>query len=200
MLKRISKVTVIVSLIIGLIVLIIESLVSKGFSYKFTVGLLIGVVTGLLNLFITDHAIEKVQYNMVKNPKAYFPSINILKLLIYALSFIIVAKFIEPFAVFTCFLGIMLNKIVIYILYLVVDKIKDKKRTIDTLPIKDGIKEKLKENGFAKVLQITEVNRERLQEFLTVEETNEVIRSLKEYELFIKGELEAILEDDDTQL
>ena len=59
---------------------------------------------------------------------------------------------------------------------------------------------KLKQNGFTKVLQITEVNRERLQEFLTVEETNEVIRSLKEYELFIKGELEAIQEDDDSQL
>ena len=61
MLKRISKVTVIVALIIGLFILLIESLVSKEFSYKFTVGLLIGVVTGLINLFITDHAIEKVR-------------------------------------------------------------------------------------------------------------------------------------------
>lgn len=200
MVKRISKVTIIVSLIIGCIVLLIESLITKAFSFKFTIGLFIGVVTGLLNLFITDHAIEKVQYNMVKNPKAYFPSINLLKLLIYALSFVIVAKFIEPFAVFTCFLGIMLNKIVIYILYLVVDKVKDKKRPIEKLHIKPLIKDKLKQNGFTKVIEITEVNRDRLHEFLTQEETNEVIRSLKEYELFIKGELEAIKEDDDTQL
>lgn len=200
MLKRISKVTIICALGCGLITLIIESVIQKQFSYYFSLALLIGVATGLFNLFLTDHAIEKVQYNLVKNPKAYFPSINLIKLLIYAACFVFVAKFLNPYAVFTCFFGVMLNKIVIYILYLLVDKIKDKKRTVDALPIKQDIKDKLKANGFEMVSQITEVNREKLQEFLTVQETNEVIRALKEFELFIKGELEAIIEDDDDAL
>ena len=200
MLKRINKVTIIVSLIIACLIFVIESLIVKQITYKFTLSFIIGVVTGLFNLFITDHAIEKVQYNLVRNPKAYFPSVNLIKLLIYALSFVIVAKFIEPYGVFTCFLGIMLNKIVIYVLYLVVDKIKDNKRTIEKLYIKDSIKQKLKDNGYNLVNDITNVNRETLQKFLTVKETNEVIRSLKEFELFIKGELEAIIEDDDAHV
>lgn len=200
MVKRINKVTIISAIIFSVIILLIESLISKHFSYCFTIAFIIGVITGLFNLFLTDHTIEKVQYNIVKNPRAYFPSINLIKLLIYAAAFVIVAYYLNPYAVFTCFFGVMLNKIVIYILYLAVDKMKDKKRTVDDLPIKEVIKEKLKHNGFTMVSQITEVNREKLQEFLTVQETNEVITTLKEYELFIKGELEAIKEDDDDAL
>jgi hypothetical protein len=42
------------------------------------------------------------------------------------------------------------------------------------------------------------VNREKLLEFLTDEEVNIVIKSLKEFELFIKGELEAIIDNDES--
>ncbi len=200
MLKRINKATILCGLVIAGIILLVESLINNGFHYQFALAFFLGLGTGLLNLFISDKAIEKVQYSLVRNPKAYFPAINILKLLIYGLVLAFTAVFIAEYAVFTCFFGIMLNKIVIYLLYLIVDKIEDNKRTVDDLHINEQIKQKLKDNGFVKVLDITNVNRERLMQFLTLNETNIVIRSLKEYELFIKGELEAIIEDDDTHV
>lgn len=200
MLKRINRATIVCGIVIAIIILLTESLITNSFHFQFVSAFILGLFTGLLNLFISDKAIEKVQYNLVRNPKAYLPSINILKLLIYALAFVFTALYIEPFAVFTCFFGIMLNKIVIYLLYLVVDKIQDKKRTVDDLHISEVIKQKLKDNGFMKVLDITNVNRQRLMQFLTLNETEIVIRSLKEYELFIKGELEAIIEDDDAHV
>ena len=45
---------------------------------------------------------------------------------------------------------------------------------------------------------MTEVNRERLLEFLSNQEVEDIIKSLKEFELFIKGELEAIIDNDET--
>ena len=92
----------------------------------------------------------------------------------------------------------LFHKIMIYYLYTIKDSRDDKKRLVDALKIPKDIKQKLKYNDFFKVNDITEVNREKLLEFLTDEEVNIVIKSLKEFELFIKGELEAIIDNDDN--
>ena len=123
---------------------------------------------------------------------------NLSKFLIYGVVMFLVALFFGEMKVFTCAFGILFHKIIIYYLYLVKDKMDDNKRTVNDLDISNEIRMKLNQNGFHKVNLITEVNRERLMEFLTLEETLKVIESLKKYELFIKGELEAILEDDET--
>ena len=78
------------------------------------------------------------------------------------------------------------------------DSRDDKKRLVDALNISDELKQKLKYNDFFKVSDLTEVNRERLLEFLSNQEVEDIIKSLKEFELFIKGELEAIIDNDET--
>ena len=69
---------------------------------------------------------------------------------------------------------------------------------MDALNISNELKQKLKYNDFFKVSDLTEVNRERLLEFLSNQEVEDIIKSLKEFELFIKGELEAIIDNDET--
>jgi DNA-directed RNA polymerase alpha subunit len=92
----------------------------------------------------------------------------------------------------------LFNKIIIYYINLVKIPKEDKLRTVDKLDLPKEIINKLKFNDFIKVMDITEVNRERLLQFLTNQEVELVIKSLKKYELFIKGELEAIIDNDET--
>ena len=92
----------------------------------------------------------------------------------------------------------LFHKIIIYYLYTIKDSRDDKKRLVDALNISNELKQKLKYNDFFKVSDLTEVNRERLLEFLSNQEVEDIIKSLKEFELFIKGELEAIIDNDET--
>ena len=94
----------------------------------------------------------------------------------------------------------MLLKKIIYLLNLVIIPKEDKIRSVDKLDLPKSIIEKLKYNDFIKVIDITEVNREKLLTFLTPKEVELVIKSLKEFELFIKGELEAIIDDENIDV
>lgn len=197
MTKRISKYTLLFSIPIAIIIFIVESLISKRVNFLFTLSFIIGLVVGFINFYLTDLTLKRFEDNLVSKPKLYFTSINLSKFLLYGVVMFLVAYFFGEMTLFTCALGMLMNKIVIHYLYLVKDPRDDKIRRVDSLDISKDVKDKLKSNGFTKTKDITEVNREKLLTFLTEEEVEQVIQSLKKYELYIKGELEAIIDDDE---
>lgn len=196
--KRINKYTVHYGIVVCILCLIIESLIQLKFSFKFSAAYILGLFTGLLNLLITDYGLSKIEFNMISRPKIYFTFSHITKFIIYGLVMFSCAYLFGYFTAFTCAFGMLFHKIIIYYLYTIKDARDDKKRTVDALKISNEIKLKFKYNDFFKVNDITEVNRERLLQFLSAEEVEIVIKSLKEFELFIKGELEAIIDNDES--
>jgi DNA-directed RNA polymerase alpha subunit len=80
--------------------------------------------------------------------------------------------------------------------YNIIEKINDNKRKIDNLNIDVYIKDQLKKHNILYVKDLCEKSRKDLSEYLNEEEINKIIEALKEYELFIKGELEVIKDDD----
>ena len=196
--KRINKYTIHYGIVVCILCLIIESLIQLKFSFKFSTAYIIGLFTGLLNLLITDYGLSKIEFNMISRPKIYFTFSHITKFIIYGLVMFSCAYLLGYFTAFTCAFGMLFHKLIIYYLYTIKDSRDDKKRLVDTLNISNELKQKLKYNDFFKVSDLTEVNRERLLEFLSNQEVENIIKSLKEYELFIKGELEAIIDNDET--
>ncbi len=198
MIKRINKYSIILGLIVSLVILLIESIIQLRFSYCFSLTFIIGLFTGLLVLFISDLSLEKIEYGYVSKPKIFFGGFAIFKMLIYGVVLYFSTLYFGLYTAFTCAFGFLFNKLIIKLLFLVIDPKKDKKRLVDKLNLSKEIIEKLKYNDFFTVIEITEVNRERLRQFLNEKEIELVIKSLKEYELFIKGELEAIIDDDEN--
>lgn len=198
--KAINKYSLLFGFVIFILMLIIESLICFKFSYFYSLAYLFGLVTGLFNLFLTDLGLSRLEYSSVNRPKIFYTFLHIFKFVIYAIVLYISVVLFGKYTVITCAFGMLINKIVIYFLYLVKIPREDKKMLVDSLNLPKEIIEKLKYNDFFKVIDITEVNRERLLQFLNNSEVRLVINSLKEHELFIKGELEAILEDDDTDI
>lgn len=198
MIKKISKQTLIFGLPLCLIILIIESLINWQFSFFYSLAFIIGLFTGLLNLYITNRGLKPLEYNAVSKPKLFYSLLHILKFLIYGLVLYFSTLFFGLYSAFACAFGMLFNKIVIYYIYLIKVPREDKKRLVDKLDLPKSIIEKLKYNDFFKIMDITEVDRKRLREFLTEQEVDSVIKSLKKYELFIKGELEAIIENDEN--
>lgn len=196
--KRINKSTIIFGSIVSLIILLVESLVQLKFSFIFTIAYVLGLFTGLLNLMISDMGLSRLEFSQVSKPKVFYSLLHILKFIIYGIVLYSVAYFLGYLTTFTCAFGMLFHKIIIYYLFLGKDQIDDKNRLIDKLKISDEIKQKLKENNYYKTSDLTETNRETLLKFLTNIEIDQIIKSLKEYELFIKGELEAIIEDDEN--
>jgi len=196
--KRINEYTIQYGIVAYILCFIIESVVQLKFSYRFSLTFIIGLFIGLLNLAITDFGLSKLEFSMVSKPKIYFTLLHIIKFIIYGLVMFACAYLFGYYTAFTCALGMLFHKIIIYYLYTIKDFRDDKLRLVDALKLSTEIKQKLKYNDFLKVSDITEVNRERLLQFLSNEEVEMVIKSLKEFELFIKGELEAIIDNDDT--
>ena len=128
----------------------------------------------------------------------FYSFIHVLKFIIYGVVLYLSTYFLGFYTAFTCTFGMVFNKIIIYYINLIKVPREDKKRSVDKLDLPKEIIEKLKYNDFFKVMDITEVNREKLLSFLTNEEVELVIKSLKKYELFIKGELEAIIDNDES--
>lgn len=196
--KRINKSTIIFGSIVSLIILLVESLVQLKFSFIFTIAYVLGLFTGLLNLMFSDLGLSRLEFSQVSKPKVFYTLLHILKFIIYGIVLYSVAYFLGYLTTFTCAFGMLFHKIIIYYLFLRKDKMDDKNRLIEKLKISDEIKQKLKENNYYKTSDLTETNRETLLKFLTNIEIDQIIKSLKEYELFIKGELEAIIEDDEN--
>lgn len=196
--KRIIKNSCFYGIICSLLIILVESIIQLKFSVLFSVSFFLGLIVGIGVFILNDYAICKLLNNEVSKPKVSFSFLHIIKILIYGLCMYFVAQIIGVYQLFTCAFGMLFHKIIIYYSELIKEKIKDKKRKVDDLGINNNIKEKLKNNGFIKVIDITCVSREDLHKFLTKKEAQEVIDDLKKYELFIKGELEAMLEDDET--
>ncbi len=196
MTKIIRNVTLISALFISVLILVLHSIITKTFAYSYTISFILGTFSSVFCLYITDWSLEKFERRELNNPKAWFVSISLLKFIIYGLTFALALLIFDYLSVIFVFFGMILMKIVIYLRYLVIIPWQDKRRKIEELAINDSIKEKLKENGYLLVMQITEVDRIKLGTFLSDDETEAVIKSLKQYELFIKGELGAIEDDD----
>ena len=198
--KKIYKYSLLFGIIISIVIIIIESLILKRFNVNFTLAFIIGLLTGLFNFFLSDKSLERIEYNNVSKPKLFYSLIHVLKFIIYGVILYLSTYFLGMYTAFTCAFGMVFNKLIIYLLNLVIIPKEDKIRSVDKLDLPKSIIEKLKYNDFIKVIDITEVNREKLLTFLTPKEVELVIKSLKEFELFIKGELEAIIEDENIDV
>lgn len=196
--KRINKYSIQYGLVVYILCFAIESLVQWRFSYKFSLAFIVGLFTGLLNLTITDFNLSRLEFNMISKPKVYFTIAHIVKFIIYGIVMFFSAYFLGYLTSFTCAIGMLFHKLIIYYLYTYKESRDDRKRLVDALKMPNEIKQKLKYNDFFKVSDITEADRERLLQFLSEKEVEIVIKSLKEFELFIKGELEAIIDNDET--
>lgn len=194
--KRIYSKTLLFGLFFTIIILLVESIVQLKISFNFTLAFNFGLFTGLANFFLSDKSLERLEFSNVSKPKIFYTFVHILKFIIYGIVLFFSTMFLGFYTAFTCAFGMILNKIVIYFINLVIVPKEDNKRTVDKLDLPKDIIQKLKYNNFIKVMDLTEVNREKLLEFLSIEEVELVITSLKKYELFIKGELEAIIEDE----
>lgn len=198
MIKKITKNSLLFGSIVFVIILLIESIIKLKFSFNFSLAYLIGLFTGLLNLFISDKSLERLEYSEVSRPKFFYSIIHVLKFIIYGVVLYFSTLFLGMYTAFTCAFGMLFNKIIIYYIHLIKTPKEDKLRTVDKLDLPKDVITKLKYNDFIKVIDITEVDRKKLLTFLSNKEVEMVIKSLKKYELFIKGELEAIIDNDET--
>lgn len=198
MIKIIRNKSLIFGSIVSGIILLIECLIQLKITFNFTLAFIIGLFTGIINLYISNKSLERIEFNDISRPKFFYSFIHILKFIIYGVVLYLSTYFLGFYTAFTCTFGMVFNKIIIYYINLIKVPREDKKRSVDKLDLPKEIIEKLKYNDFFKVMDITEVNREKLLSFLTNEEVELVIKSLKKYELFIKGELEAIIDNDES--
>lgn len=200
MIKRVIKKTIIFSIPVSILILLLESVIQSKFSFVYCLAYVIGVFTGILNLLLTNAGLNALEFSRVSKPKIYYSLLHVLKLIIYGIVLYCCALYLGVYTSFTCTFGMIFNKILIYYVNLYVIPKEDKYRKIEELDLPKQLIEKLKNNKFNKVDDITLVNRERLLEFLNEKEVELVIESLKKYELFIKGELEAIIDNDNDDV
>lgn len=200
MIKRIIKKTIIFSIPVSILILLLESVIQSKFSFVYCLAYVIGVFTGILNLLLTNAGLNALEFSRVSKPKIYYSLLHVLKLIIYGIVLYCCALYLGVYTSFTCTFGMIFNKILIYYVNLYVIPKEDKYRKVEDLDLPKQLIEKLKNNKFNKVEDITMVNRERLSEFLNEKEVELVIESLKKYELFIKGELEAIIDNDNDDV
>ena len=198
MIKRIVKNSLFFGLFVFIIILLLESLIQVKISLNFSLAFVFGLFTGLLNLFISDKSLERLEYNEVSRPRFFYSLVHVLKFVIYGVVLYTSTYFLGLYTAFTCTLGMLFNKIIIYYINLIIVPKEDKSRSVDKLDLSKEIINKLKYNNFIKVIDVTKVDKKRLLTFLTENEVEKVIKSLKKYELFIKGELEAIIDNDKT--
>jgi len=198
MIKKITRSSLLFGFFVFVIILLIESIIQLGFRFNFSLAYVIGLFTGLFNLFISDKSLEKLEYSEVSRPRIFYSLIHVLKFVIYGVVLYTSTLYLGLYTAFTCAFGMLFNKIIIYYINLVKIPKEDKTRVVDKLDLPKDVINKLKYNDFIKVIDITEVDRKKLLTFLTEKEVELVIKSLKKYELFIKGELEAIIYNDET--
>lgn len=198
MIKRIITSTIIVSSVIICLIVLIESIISKHFSFIYAITYIIGAIVSIFNLYLTSRAITKYQNYYTDNARGLFVSNNILKLFIILFTFLIVGIGIERYSIISCAFGMVVPRYLIYYLYLIFDKVKLKKMSIDDLGVNEDIKNKLIENGFNKVLDICNVKEDSLISIFTKDEISEIKKCLKEKELSFKKDLEVVIDNDDT--
>ena len=193
--KKVLKCLLFYGLIVSLIIFILELIIHLGI-FNYTISFIIGIITSFICFMIMSFTVTKLTDNPESKIKFYVFSSYSLRLIIYGVVMYLV--YISPlkYGVFTCFFGFLSIRICILIVYNIIEKINDNKRKIDNLNIDVYIKDQLKNHNIIYVKELCEKSRNDLSEYLNEEEINKIIEALKEHELFIKGELEVIKDDD----
>ncbi len=193
--NKIKKITLLYIGIVFILIFLLECSITKSFSYRWSCSFLFGGIINLLCFFLSEVAIKKA-FNRSKGSRAIFVVFNLLKLCLYALVFLFVGFFFLTYGVFLAGFGMLSIKIVISIRYLVIERIDDHRRKIDKLDISLETKEKLKRKDILKTEQLTQMSRDDLSSFLEEEEIEKISKELRKYGLFLKQELEVMLEDE----
>ena len=194
--KKVLKTLLFYSLIVTTITFIVELIVkSKAFIY--TISFIIGAFVSFLCFMITSYSVNLATSKEKKGSVVLIFS-YIIRLALYAGILYLVFRFISKYRIYPCFFGFLSIRISILIYYSIVEKVKDSKRTVDKLKIDKYIINELKNHNIIKVNDLIILSKEELLEFLSEEEIKKISISLREYGLFLKGELEVIKEDDDS--
>ena len=194
--KKVLKTLLFYSLVVATITFIVELIVkSKAFIY--TISFIIGVIASFLCFMITSYSVNLATSKEKKGSVVLIFS-YIIRLAIYAGILYLVFRFISKYSIYPCFFGFLSIRISILIYYSIVEKVKDNKRTVDKLKIDKYIINELKNHNIIKVNDLIILSKEELLKFLSEEEIKKISISLREYGLFLKGELEVIKEDDDS--
>ena len=194
--KNVIKTYVFYSLITLSIILIVENIIFP-LKFSYSICYLIGLIISLVCFLITSLSVNRVTSFPEGRVKFITIGAYFIRLFIYALSLYFVFKYINEYGVFTCFFGFLSIRICIYLKFTIFESFEDKRRSVDKLKIDNSIKAKLKVHGIYKTSELVLYDKERLN-FLNEYEIDKIINALKEYGLFIKGELEVIKEDDDS--
>ena len=195
--KKVLKCLLFYGLIVSIIIFIVE-LIIHSFYFKYSISFVIGIFTSFICFMINSFTVTKVTENPESKIKFYVISSYLLRLIIYGVVLYLV--YISPlkYGIFTCFFGFLSIRICILIVYNILEKYQDKTRKIDVLKLDKDIIIKLKNNQINYTKELCEKSRNDLNKYFDDEEINKIIEALKEYELFIKGELEVINDDDCT--
>ena len=195
--KKVLKCLLFYGLIVSIIIFIVE-LIIHSFYFKYSISFVIGIFTSFICFMINSFTVTKVTENPESKIKFYVISSYLLRLIIYGVVMYLV--YISPlkYGIFTCFFGFLSIRICILIVYNILEKYQDKTRKIDVLKLDKDIIIKLKNNQINYTKELCEKSRNDLNKYFDDEEINKIIEALKEYELFIKGELEVINDDDCT--
>ena len=194
--KKVLKTLLFYSLTVATITFIVE-LIVKSKTFIYTISFIIGAIVSFLCFMITSYSVN-LATNKEKRGSAVLIFSYIIRLAIYAGVLYLVFKFISKYSIYPCFFGFLSIRISILIYYSIVEKVKDNKRTVDKLKIDKYIINELKNHNIIKVNDLIVFNKEELLEFLSEDEVKKISISLREYGLFLKGELEVIKEDDDS--
>lgn len=195
--KKVYKTFLIISPIILLIVFLFE-LIFKSFTFIYTLSYFIGCLTSALCFFLSVKAVDGIDPTNKKKSKNFVVGMYFVKLIIYATVGVLVYLYIYKHTIFTCFLGFLTIRMAVYLRYNLIDPYLDKHRSVDMLNVSDEIKQKLKHHNINKFIDLTNSHKQDLLKFLTSYEYMKLHNALIEYELFVKGELEVIEEDENS--
>lgn len=193
--KRVYKTYFFVSLIIFVFIFLLE-LLFKHYSFKYALGYLIGAITSALCFLLSIRAVDRMDPYRKGKSKSIILGTYFIKLIIYAFVLVSVHLYIKEWAIFTCFFGFLSIRISIHIWFNIIEPVLDKKRSIEKLNLNLEIKSKLKSNNIYTFLDLRNSQKVFLLSFLDEFEYIQLHNALREYGLFVKGELEVIKEDE----
>ena len=195
--KKVYKTYLLIVPIILLIIFLFE-LIFKSFKFIYSLTYLIGAITSALCFYLSIKSVDSIDPFNKRRSKTKVIGLYFVKLIIYGFVAVLVYLYIYEYAIFTCFLGFFAIRIAIHVRYNIVEPYLDKNNSIDKLNLNDEIKIKLKEHKINKFIDLTNSHKNELLEFLSLNEYKKLHNALLEYELFVKGELEVIKEDENS--
>ena len=195
--KKVYKSFLIISPIILFIVFLFE-LIFKSFNFIYTLSYLIGSIISAFCFFLSIKSVDAIDPFNKRKSKTKVIGLYFLKLFIYAVVGVLVYLYIYKHCIFTCFLGFLTIRLAISLRYLVIEPYLEKHNSIENLNISNEVKFKLKEHNINKFIDLKNSHKKDLLEFLSINEYKKLHNAMLENELFVKGELEVIKEDENS--